>query len=40
MHDVKVKDVVMEPIKRWCSSDQVQEIKMMVDHVLKMKLTN
>jgi hypothetical protein len=40
MHDVKVEDVVLEPIKRWCNSDQVQKIKMMVEHDLKMKLTN
>jgi hypothetical protein len=40
MHDVKVKDVVLKPIKRWCNGDQVQKIKMMVDRVLKMKLTN
>jgi hypothetical protein len=40
MHDVNVKDVVLEPITRWCNSDQVQEIKMMVDHDMKIKLTN
>jgi hypothetical protein len=40
MHDVKVEDVVLEPTKRSCNGDQVQNIKMMVDHVLKMKLTN
>jgi hypothetical protein len=27
-------------IRRWRNSDQVHEIKMMVDHDLKMKLTN
>jgi hypothetical protein len=31
MHDVKVEDVVLEQTERWCNSDQVQEIKMMVD---------
>jgi hypothetical protein len=40
MHDMKVKNVVLEPTERWCNGDQVQKIKMMVDHDLKMKLTN
>ena len=40
MHDVKVKDVVLEPTRRWCNGDQVQKIKTMVDRVLKLKPTN
>jgi hypothetical protein len=40
MHDVKVKNVVLELTKRWCNNDQVQKIEMIDDHVMKMKLTN
>jgi hypothetical protein len=40
MHDKKVEYVVLEPTKRWCNGNQVQKIKMMVDHDLKLKLTN
>jgi hypothetical protein len=40
MHDVKVKDVVMELIKRWYNGNQLQKIKMMDDHITEMKLTN
>jgi hypothetical protein len=40
MHDVKVKDVMLELTERWYNNDQVQKIKMMVDHILKIKVTN
>jgi hypothetical protein len=40
MHDVKMKDVMLKPTRRWCNGDQVQKIKMMVDYDMKMKLTN
>jgi hypothetical protein len=40
MHDEKVEYVVLELTQRWCNDNQVQKIKMMVEHDLKMKLTN